>query len=257
MLYQIVPSEEGVTQEQALEAFNKEYIPVVSIADRLNEFEDQQKKVFGKVAGTIDSKLNREAKEFGIILEGKTSENVDLIISTFKTKILELETKYTNALTNPEAKAEIDALTQKLSDQKSLIEKLQGDYAKTLEAKTEIEQNFTAKERQLVISNKLESAKNQFILIEDQNTRDACQLDLINHKFELDEEGNEVVRDQNGKIIVSTAKQGAYADYKEVLNSIYTKRNAHRKVQGGGDIIPKGITETTKVLTDRVILPRS
>ena len=83
MLYQIVPSEEGVTQEQALEAFNKEYIPVGSIADRLNEFEDQQKKVFGKVAGTIDSKLNKEAKEFGLTLEGKTTENVDLKIKIF------------------------------------------------------------------------------------------------------------------------------------------------------------------------------
>lgn len=256
MLYKIVPSEEGITQEQALATFNKEYVPVDSIADRLNEFEEQQKKVFGKVAGTIDSKLNREAKEFGITLEGKTIENVDLIISTFKAKIAEWEGKYNNALTNPEAKAEIEALTQKLSDQKSLIEKLQGDYAKTLEAKTEIEQNFTAKERQLVISNKLESAKNQFILIEDKNTRDACQLDLMNHKFELDEAGEEIVRDQSGKIIVSTVKQGGYADYKEVLNTIYTNRNAHRKIQGGGDIIPKGITETTKVLTDRVILPR-
>lgn len=256
-MYKIAPSEEGITQEQALEQFNKEYIPVDKIADRLNEFEDQQKKVFGKVAGTIDSKLNKEAKEFGLTLEGKTTENVDLIISTFKAKIAEWEAKYNNALTNPEAKAEIDALNQKLLDQKSLIEKLQGDYTKTLEAKTEIEQNFTAKERQLVISNKLESAKNQFILIEDQNTRDACQLDLMNHKFEIDEAGNEVVRDQSGKIIVSTAKQGAYADYKEVLNTIYTKRNAHRKVQGSGDVVPKGITETTKVLSDRVILPRS
>ncbi|MFN5835075.1 MAG: hypothetical protein ACK459_15190 [Akkermansiaceae bacterium] len=257
-MYKIVPSEEGVTQEQALEAFNKEYIPVGSIADRLNEFEDQQKKVFGKVAGTINSILNREAKEFGITLEGKTSENVDLIIATYKTKIAELETKYTNALTNPEAKAEIEALNQKLSDQKSLIEKLQGDYAKTLEAKTEIEQNFTAKERELTISTKLEKAKSGFLLIEDMNTRDACNGEIKDdYKFELDEEGNEVVRDQSGKIIVSTAKQGAYADYKEVLNSIYTKRNAHRKVQGGGDIVPKGITETTKVLTDRVILPRS
>jgi hypothetical protein len=255
-MYKIVPSEEGTTPEQALEAFNKEYVPVGSIADRLNEFEDQQKKVFGKVAGTIDSKLNKEAKEFGLTLEGKTTENVDLIISTFKNKITELETKYQNALTNPESKAEIESLNQKLVDRDSLIAKLQGDYQATLEAKTEIEQNYSVKEKQLIISNKLESAKNNFLLIEDQNTRDACQLDLLQHKFEIDEAGNEIVRDQSGKIIVSTSNAGAYADYKEVLNSIYTKRNAHRKIQGVGEVKPKGIAEATNLLNGRVIPKR-
>jgi hypothetical protein len=255
-MYKIVPSEEGTTPEQALEAFNKEYVPVGSIADRLNEFEDQQKKVFGKVAGTIDSKLNKEAKEFGLTLEGKTTENVDLIISTFKNKITELETKYQNALTNPESKEEIEKLKQSIADRDSLISKLQGEYQATLEAKTEIEQNYSVKEKQLIISNKLESAKNNFLLIEDQNTRDACQLDLLQHKFEIDEAGNEIVRDQSGKIIVSTSNAGAYADYKEVLNSIYTKRNAHRKIQGVGEVKPKGIAEATNLLNGRVIPKR-
>jgi hypothetical protein len=255
-MYKIVPSEEGTTTEQALEAFNKEYIPVGSIADRLNEFEDQQKKVFGKVAGSIDSKLNKEAKEFGLTLEGKTTENVDLIITTFKARISELESKYNDALSNPETKAEIEALNQKLSDRETLIKKLQGDYETTLLAKTEIEQNYTAKEKQLIVSAKLESAKNQFILIEDQNTRDACQLDLMNHKFEIDEAGNEIVRDQSGKIIVSTQNAGGYADYKEVLNSIYTRRNAHRKIQGIGEVKPIGITESTNVLSGRVLPKR-
>jgi len=255
-MYKIVPSEEGTTPEQALEAFNKEYVPVNSIADRLNEFEDQQKKVFGKVAGTIDSKLNKEAKEFGLTLEGKTTENVDLIISTFKNKITELETKYQNALTNPESKEEIEKLKQSIADRDLLINKLQGDYKATLDAKTEIEQNYSAKEKQLIVSNKLENAKNNFLLIEDQNTRDACQLDLMQHSFDIDEAGNEIVRDQSGKIIVSTSNAGAYADYKEVLNTIYTKRNAHRKIQGVGEVKPKGITETTNVLSNRVILKR-
>jgi hypothetical protein len=147
-------------------------------------------------------------------------------------------------------------LNQKLSDRETLIKKLQGDYETTLLAKTEIEQNYTAKEKQLIVSAKLESAKNQFILIEDQNTRDACQLDLMNHKFEIDEAGNEIVRDQSGKIIVSTQNAGGYADYKEVLNSIYTRRNAHRKIQGIGEVKPIGITESTNVLSGRVLPKR-
>lgn len=255
-MYKIVPSEEDGNLEQALEVFNKEYVPVSKIAERLNEFEDQQKAVYGRIAGTIDSKLNKVAKDVGITLEGKTTENVDLIISTFKNKITELETKYQNALTNPESKEEIEKLKQSIADRDLLINKLQGDYQATLEAKTEIEQNYSVKEKQLIISNKLESAKNNFLLIEDQNTRDACQLDLMQHSFELDESGNEIVRDQSGKVIVSTANAGAYADYKEVLNSIYTKRNAHRKIQGAGEVKPKGLAETTNVLTGRTIPKR-
>lgn len=254
-MFKIVPSEEGTTPEQAMEAFNKQYVSADSMAERLHEFEDQKNKVFAKVAGSIDSKLNKEAKELGLSLEGKTTENVELIVSTLKSKITELEEKYQNALTNPEAKAEIDTLTQKLADRDTLIKKLQGDFEQTLEQKTQLEQSYTAKEKQLIVSSKLEAAKSQFILIEDKNTRDACQLDLMLHKFELDEAGNEIVRNQSGEIILSTVKTG-YADYKEVLNSVYTNRNAHKKIQGAGEIKPIGINEDTKVLNNRTLAPR-
>ena len=256
-MYKIVPSEESTSQEQAIEAFNKEYVPINAIFDRLQDIpEDQKSKIYGKVAGSVDSKLNKEAKELGLTLEGKTPDNVELIISTLKAKYSELESKYNDALVNPESKAEIEALKQKLSDKETLIAKLQNDYQSTLDAKTEIEQSYTAKEKQLIISNKLQNAKSKFLLIEDQNTKDACTLEEMFHKFEMDESGNEIVRDQSGKIIVSTVNAGGYADYTEVLNSIYTRKNAHRKVQGVGEVRPKGITESTNILNGRVILKR-
>lgn len=256
-MYKIVPSEEGISQEQAIENFNKEYVPINSIFERLQDIPDDQKsKIYGKVAGSVDSKLNKEAKELGITLEGKTPDNVELIVSALKSKYSELESKYNDALTNPESKAEIEALKQKLADKEALILKLQGDYQTTLEAKTQIEQSFSEKERQLIISNKLQNAESKFLLIEDQNTRDACSYEKMFHKFDVDESLNEIVRDQNGKIIVSTINAGGYADYTEVLNSIYTRKNAHKKIKGTGEIRPVGITDNTTVLNGRVIPKR-
>src|SRR5574343_373661 len=235
--FKIVPSEEGGSLEEAMLEFNSLYIPKDSIVERYSDIPETEKaKLFGRVAGSIDAKVKKYASSLELEIEGKkTNEIVELLATTYEGKITELNEKIDSLTANAEkeTKAEIDTLKTELAAKQTLIDKLKTDLDTTIEAKTNIEQSFTEKERQLIISNKLESAKSQYILVDDSNTRDACQLDILKLKFELDSEGKEIVKNEKGDIILSTSNTG-YADYKEVLGSIYTKRNAHKKVIGGG-----------------------
>ena len=90
-MFKIVPSEEGGSQEEALLAFNKEYIPVGSIADRFGDLpESERNKLYGKSATVVNSRINKEAKELEVELVDKLADNVDIILSTYKAKINEL-----------------------------------------------------------------------------------------------------------------------------------------------------------------------
>ena len=229
MSFKIVPSEEGGSQEEALLAFNKEYIPINNIAERFGDLpETERKKIYGKAATVVNSRINKEAKELEVELVDKLSDNVDIILATYKAKINELTEANASLKENADkaAKAEIEKLTQEVSDYKKLSEKLKGDFENVSNEKKTIEKDFSQKEIQITISEKLAEAKREFTLVEDINTRDACILDEIKYKFTLDENQNQVVYDINGQVVLSSEKAGEFACYKEVLKSIYTKRKA-------------------------------
>lgn len=257
--FKIVPSEEGGSMEEAMLEFNSVYVPLSGIVEHYARIPDDQKaKLFGQVAGSIDAKAKKYANGLGIEIEGKkTNEIVELLATTYEGKITELNDKIKSLGENAEkeTKAEIEALKTELTAKQTLIDKLKADLDKTTEEKTNIEHSFTEKERQLIITNKLENAKNQFILVEDQNTRDACQLDILNLKFELDNDGKEIVKGSDGQIILSRSNTG-YADYKEVLENVYTKRNAHKKVVGGGNTTTPLDVSTVKGVNGRTLAPR-
>ena len=238
-MFKIVPSEEGGSQEEALLAFNEEYIPINSIAERFGDLpETVRKKIYGKAATVVNSRINKEAKELEVELVDKLSDNVDIIIATYKAKINELTEANASLKENTDkaVKAEIEKLTQEVADYKKLSEKLKGDFENVSNEKQNIEKEFTQKEIQIMVSSKLGQAKNDFVLVEDMNIRDACTFDESKYKFTLDESQNEVVYDANGQVVLSGQKHGAFASYKEVLESIYNKRGAFKKVTGNGSL---------------------
>lgn len=235
--FKIVPSEEGISQEEALLDFNSVYIPIDSIAQRFNDLpETERNKLYGKAATAVDSRINKEAKELGLTLEGKLHDNVETVIATLKTKIAELTEANISLKENTDkaAKSEIEKLTQKVSDLTTLNEKLKGDLDIVSNEKQTIEKEFSQKEIQIMVGSKLSAAKNEFVLVDDMNIRDACAFDEAKYSFKLDENQNEVVYDSNGQVVLSSTKAGAFANYKEVLESIYVKRGAFKKVNGNG-----------------------
>jgi len=81
--FQIVPSEEGISPEDAMLEFNSVYIPIGSVAERFSELpETERNKLYGKAATAVDSRINKEAKELGLTLEGKLHDNVETVIAT-------------------------------------------------------------------------------------------------------------------------------------------------------------------------------
>ena len=103
-----------------------------------------------------------------------------------------------------------------------------------------------------MVNSKLGLTKNEFVLVEDINIRDACAFDEAKYKFGLDENQNEVVYDSNNQIVLSSAKAGKFASYKEVLESIYLKRGAFKKVTGNGSLTLDRSQNTNPPIKDRV-----
>ena len=148
MKFNIVPSEEGISPEDAMLEFNSIYIPIASVADRFSELpESERNKLYGKAATAVDSRINKEAKELGLTLDGKLHDNVETVIATLKTKIIELTETNTSLKENTDkaTKDEIEKLTQKVNDLTSLNDKLKGDLETVSNEKQTIEKEFTTK----------------------------------------------------------------------------------------------------------------
>lgn len=253
--FKIGPSEEGISLEDALLEFNSVYIPIDSIADRFKDLpEAQRNKLYGKSAQAIDSRVNKELKELNLQPSDKTHDNVETVIATLKTKNAELTEANTSLKENTDkaTKDEIEKLTQKIEDLTRVNKKLKDDFDIVSNEKQNIEKEFSQKEIQIMVGSKLSATKNEFVLVDDINIRDACAFDEAKYSFKLDENQNEVVYDSNGQVVLSTTKAGAFANYKEVLESIYTKRGAFKKVTGIGNAHLDKNQNNAPILTNRI-----
>ena len=250
--FQITPMADGISPEDAMAEFNTMYIPIANVADRLPDIsEDQRSKIYAKVANSVDSKINKEAKELGLTLEGKLHENVETVLVALRNKIQDLTKSNEDLKTNTDAasKNEIEKLSQRITDLSSLNTNLKSDYENISNEKKTIETEFSQKQLEIIISNKLLAAKNEYTLVDDINIRDACTFDESKYKFSINEKNEDVVYDANGNAVISkmTATVGTFASYKEVLESIYAKRGAFKKLLGGGGVNPALISEKPKL----------
>lgn len=245
MTFKIVPSEEGGSQEQANLDHNLKYVALDAVASRLNDIpEGQLKAIFGRVAGTMDVRLRKAAAALGITLDGvNTPEHLEKVLGAYEIKLGELNTSIEdlNKDRDEATKAEVSKLTQRIKDLEDLNAKIGKDYESVSKEKETIASEFTKKQIEMQISTLITKAESKFILVDDKNTKDSVEFDKTKHKFTLDEEGNQIVYDLDGKAILSS-KGAGFANYEEVLNKIITDRNAHKKVTGEG-----GFTKLTEV----------
>ena len=254
MSFKIVPSEEGGSQEDALLAFNKEYIPIASIADRFGDLpEAERNKLYGKAATAVDSRINKEAKELGITLEGKLHDNVDVVISNYKAKIVELNESIASLKENTDkaSQIEIDKLTQKVNDLTSLNSKLTNDLENVSNEKQNIEAKYTEKELEIIINKAKEKAKLDVILVDNSDKRELVENDYNRVVFKVDENKNTYAVDSNGNAIISKVNAGKFADPTEIYNDIVAKREAYKKVSGGGSVNLDKSQNTNPTLPNR------
>lgn len=259
MKHKIVPIDDSITMEDAMSEFNQMYVPIGSVLDRYQDLPDNVKGgLKARNLGGIDNRLNKVAPNLGIEFSSdKTTERLEQVFLAYDNKIAELETANKGLKDNLtlESKAEIEKLNQSIKDLTALNEKLRGDLELTSKEKETISKEFTQKELQIRVNSLRSAAESKFILIDDVNTRDACELDKMKFNFTLDEQGNEIVYDETGKAVLSTTTAGAFAKYDEVLSNIYTKRNAHKKLNGNGSFQRVEIPEE-KIISGRTLLSK-
>lgn len=245
MTFKIVPSEEGGNQEQAILDHNLQYVALNAVASRLNDIpEGQLNAIFGRVAGTMDVRLRKSAAALGINLEGvKTPEHLEQVLAAYEIKVSELNQSIEdlNKDRDEATKAEVSKLTQRIKDLEDLNAKISKDFQVVATEKETISSEFTKKQREITISNLIQLAEKDFIMVDDSNTKDAVEYEKSKHNWTIDDENNQIVYDSEGKAILSSKGTG-FASFKEVTEMILTKKNAHKKVSGEG-----GFTKLTEV----------
>lgn len=245
MTFKIVPSEEGGSQEQAILDHNLQYVALNAVASRLNDIpEGQLNAIFGRVAGTMDVRLRKSAATLGINLEGvKTPEHLEQVLGAYEIKLGELNNSIEdlNKDRDEATKAEVSKLTQRIKDLEDLNAKISKDFQVVATEKETISSEFTKKQREITISNLIQLAEKDFIMVDDSNTKDAVEYEKSKHNWTIDDENNQIVYDSEGKAILSSKGTG-FASFKEVTEMILTKKNAHKKVSGEG-----GFTKLTEV----------
>jgi len=245
MTFKIVPSEEGGSQEQAILDHNLQYVALNAVASRLNDIpEGQLNAIFGRVAGTMDVRLRKSAAALGINLEGvKTPEHLEQVLGAYEIKLGELNKSIEdlNKDRDEATKAEVSKLTQRIKDLEDLNAKISNDFKVVATEKETIASEFTKKQREITISNLIQLAEKDFIMVDDSNAKDAVEYEKSKHNWTIDDENNQIVYDADGKAILSSKGTG-FASFKEVTEMILTKKNAHKKVSGEG-----GFTKLTEV----------
>jgi hypothetical protein len=247
MSFKIVPSEEGGSQDQAILDHNLQYVELSKVASRLNDIpEAQLNAIFGRVAGTMDVRLRKSATALGLNLEGvKTPEHLEQVLGAYEIKINELNSSIEGLTKDRDeaTKAEVAKLTQRIVDLEALNAKISKDFQTVATEKETIASEFTKKQREITISNLMQLAEKDFVIVDDSNTKDAVEYEKSKHKWTIDDENNQIVYDSEGKAILSSKGTG-FASFKEVTEMILTKKNAHKKISG------VGMTRTLEQLPD-------
>ncbi len=251
--FQIVASE-GCTLEDAMLEFNSVYIPINSISDRFKDLpESQRNSIYGKAAQTVDSRINKEAKELGLTLDGKLHDNVESVINAYKAQITELNESIASLKDNTDkaSKNEIEKLTQKVNDLTSLNAKLTNDLENVSNEKQTIEAKYTEKELEIIINHAKELAKKEVILVDNADKRELVENDYNRIVFKVDENKNTYAVDANGNAIISKVNAGKFADPTEIYNDIVAKREAYKKTSGNGNAILDKSQNTNQALPNR------
>ena len=235
--YKIIPSEEGVSQEDAMQEFNQEFVKTANLAKDFNNLpEDVRNAIAGRVLGGVNTKLKKALKELDLdLIEGDTAGSIELL----NEKLTEIKADYQKEIEdarkgNPEIDEKLKAFEKKLEDQKALNKKLKEDYDLAKTEKENLSKEFSAKEKAIVLNEYKRTQLSKINLVDDEIYKLAFEKKLESFKVELDEENNPRVLDTNGNPIISKKEAGKFADYAEVALEIAESIKALKKAPENG-----------------------
>lgn len=208
---------EAAGLEELKTAFNEKYVPA-----------DKHKADLGAVNGRVTSSLTKAAKEIGVELskdelKDKDTTEIPLILAEkVKSRFAELEGAKSATATEIESKykTEIETWKTKANEFKGLAETA----GQNLEAfKTEV----ATKEKQRVVGSAFDKAFGSLAFgttVNDLTKTGFKALVAEKYKFDIDDEGNEVVLGTDGKKVPSKSKAASFANYAEVLSAEFETR---------------------------------
>jgi hypothetical protein len=230
--YKIIPSEEGVSQEEAMQEFNSEFVKTANLAKDFNNLpEEVRSAIAGRVLGSVNTKLKKALKELDLdLIEGDTAGSIE----TLAEKLAEVKADYQKEIEdarkgNPDVESKLNALEKKLEDQKALNKKLKEDFELAKSEKENLAKEFTAKEKAILLNEYKRNQLSKLSLVEDEVYKLAFEKKLESFKVELDEENTPRVLDANGNPILSKKEAGKFADYAEVAFEVAESIKAIKK----------------------------
>lgn len=243
--YEIVPSEEGISIEDARAEFHNDFAKVEDLHKTFNTLPTEvQGKLRAKLYGEIDSELKKVFNEYGLEFEEKnTKGNLNSLINFNKEQIEAKEAEIALAKKGGESVEEVEKLKTELSNIKELNKDLKLKYKEKTDEVDKVKSEYTAKEKAAIVRNKLSEAKSRVRLVDDKVLRKAVDYDLAEYEFEIDEDGKDVVK-KNGQIIKSSLNTGEFASYDEILQVIAEQNNALIKTTASGQHNPNAYSGT-------------
>jgi DNA repair ATPase RecN len=230
--YKIIPSEEGVSQEDAMQEFNSEFVKTANLSKDFNNLPEEIKSaIAGRVLGSVNTKLKKALKELDLdLIEGDTAGSIEALSE----KLAEVKSEYQKEIEdarkgNPEIDEKLKVFEKKLEEQKALNKKLKEDYELAKSEKENLSKEFSAKEKAILLNEYKRNQLSKLSLVDEEIYRLAFDKKMESFKVELDEENNPRVLDANGSPIISKKEAGKFADYAEVAFEVAESIKAIKK----------------------------
>jgi hypothetical protein len=244
--FEIQPAE-GVSKEEAMEAFNQEFVKTANLSKDFNNLPEEIKSaIAGRVLGSVNTKLKKALKELDLdLIEGDTAGSIEALSE----KLAEVKSEYQKEIEdarkgNPEIDEKLKAFEKKLEEQKALNKKLKEDYDLAKSEKENLSKEFSAKEKAILLNEYKRNQLSKIPLVEEEIYKLAFEKKMEAYKIELDDENNPRVLDANGNPILSKKEAGKFADFSEIAFDIAEGLKALKKAPESGQfqapLLPNG-----------------
>lgn len=211
------------TNEQLTEAFNAKYVPV-----------ETHSKALGELNGQVQHAIKKSFKEIGLEvgadeLKDKTTKDLPSIFANAaKAKFTELESQKGATAEEIEKKfaADIEKYKTTLKDKETLLTDVQTQFEGF---KTNVEKEKRNHVIQSEFSKSFGSLKFSESIHELAKEGFKAKLST-QYQFDINEDGQHIVKDVNGNLVPSKAKAGSPASYEEVITSAFKESGLEQVV---------------------------
>lgn len=214
---------EETTSEQLTEAFNAKYVPV-----------ETHSKALGELNGQVQHAIKKSFKDIGLEvdsaeLKDKTTKDLPSIFANAaKAKFTELESQKGATAEEIEKKyqADLDKFKTTLKDKETLLNDVQTQFEGF---KTSIEQEKRTGKIQSEFGKSFGSLKFSESIHELAKEGFKAKI-ATEYQFDLNEEGQHIVKDKEGNLVPSKVKAGSPATYEEVIVDAFKKSGLEQVV---------------------------